>query len=250
MNARRFLLYLALNAVVSLSATFAALWIWDNVVRRPAGAVTTAATPTPTAVSASLPGVTPFPTVPAQPPALPQSHMVQSGETLGAIAQLYGVSMEDLLRANNLTDPNVLNVGQTLIIPLGEAAAPAPTAAPAVATVPPNPPATPHPNRPAPQVAIREVLAPGALAAETVVIANAGGPVDLAGWTLRDESGRSFTFPALTLFEGGIINVHSAAGQDTVIDLYWGQTEPVWASGRLMILADAAGALVARFTVP
>lgn len=250
MNARRFLLYLALNALVSLSATFAALWIWDNVVRRPAD--TASATPTagPTAVSANLPEVTPFPTVPAQPPALPQSHVVQSGETLGAIAQLYGVSVEDLLRANGLTDPNVLSVGQTLIIPLGEAAAPAPTTAPVVATVPPIPTATLDPNRPAPQVAIREVRAPGALAAEVVVIANTGGPVDLAGWTLRDEAGRSFAFPALTLFEGGIVNVHSAAGQDTVIDLYWGQTEPVWASGRLLILADAGGTLVARFTVP
>lgn len=44
-------------------------------------------------------------------------HEVQSGETLSEIARAYGVSSQDIMQANQLRDPNVLRVGQTLFIP-------------------------------------------------------------------------------------------------------------------------------------
>lgn len=44
-------------------------------------------------------------------------HTVQAGETLLAIARQYGVTVEALVAANNLADPNTLAVGQQLIIP-------------------------------------------------------------------------------------------------------------------------------------
>jgi LysM repeat protein len=254
MNARRLILYLLLNAIVSASATLAVLWAWDRWVRAPVVAVAPSPTsPAPagsglTATPGPLP-VTPFPT---PLPIPPQVHTVQAGETLGAIAQLYGISVDDLMLANNLTDPNVLDVGQRLVIPTGgfePTAAPAPPTE-ALATVPPLSTATPNPNAPPPALSIREVQAPGVLDSEAVVIANGGGPVDLTGWTLRDESGRLYTFPALTLFEGGIVAVHTGSGQDTVIDLYWGQPQPAWASGRLVLLADPDGNLSARYIVP
>jgi hypothetical protein len=94
------------------------------------------------------------------------------------------------------------------------------------------------------------VQSPGALANETLVIANQGGPVNLAGWTLRDEAGHLYIFPALTLFEGGAVSLHTAAGADTVTDLYWGLAETVWATGRQALLSDAGGNLLTRFTVP
>jgi len=47
----------------------------------------------------------------------PDQHVVQSGDTLGTIAQQYGVSLEALMQANGLADPNLLSVGQTLDIP-------------------------------------------------------------------------------------------------------------------------------------
>ncbi|MBM3152605.1 MAG: LysM peptidoglycan-binding domain-containing protein [Chloroflexi bacterium] len=53
-----------------------------------------------------------------------EQHVVQSGDTLGIIALHYGVSVDDILAANSLTDPNVLDVGQVLFIP-----APTPQAA-------------------------------------------------------------------------------------------------------------------------
>jgi LasA protease len=47
----------------------------------------------------------------------PSQHVVQAGDTLGMIAQQYGVSLQALMQANGLSDPNLLSVGQTLTIP-------------------------------------------------------------------------------------------------------------------------------------
>jgi len=50
------------------------------------------------------------------------SHMVKKGETLGEIASKYGVSVDDLKKANKGLDPRRMRVGQKLIVP-GAAAA-------------------------------------------------------------------------------------------------------------------------------
>jgi LysM repeat protein len=44
-------------------------------------------------------------------------HVVQRGETLSMIASQYGVTVEAILAANDLDDPNFVYVGQRLIIP-------------------------------------------------------------------------------------------------------------------------------------
>lgn len=255
MNARRLLLYLLLNALVSAATVIAVLWAWDRFVRAPAIPAAPPPQATPLPLPTATPGLAPVTPFPTPLPPTPIAHTVQAGETLGAIAQRYDVSLEDLMAANGLTDPNVLSVGQQLVIPIGGGAPASPDEPPAqpatpVVTVAPLPTATSNPNAPPPRLAIREVRAAGQLESEAVVIANSGGPVDLAGWTLRDEAGRQYTFPALTLFEGGIVTVHTRAGVDTVIDLYWGLAEAVWASGKLMLLTDPNGNLGARFVVP
>jgi murein DD-endopeptidase MepM/ murein hydrolase activator NlpD len=45
-------------------------------------------------------------------------YRVNPGDTLGSIARTYGVSPAALLEANQLSDPNIIQVGQTLQIPL------------------------------------------------------------------------------------------------------------------------------------
>jgi LysM repeat protein len=44
-------------------------------------------------------------------------HVVASGETLSTIAQRYGVTIQDIVTANNLDNPDRLSLGQELIIP-------------------------------------------------------------------------------------------------------------------------------------
>ena len=64
---------------------------------------------------------TPDPTPP--PPdsdPIPQVHTVQAGENLTFIAQTYGVTVEELLAVNDLTEEDILFAGQALFIPGGE----------------------------------------------------------------------------------------------------------------------------------
>jgi LysM repeat protein len=50
------------------------------------------------------------------------THVVQWGETLSLIASRYGVTVEAILAANGLADPNFVYVGQRLVIPTSGAA--------------------------------------------------------------------------------------------------------------------------------
>lgn len=69
-----------------------------------------------------LPGDLPStPTVPVQ-----AVHIVQSGEYLGLIAQRYGVSVQAIAAANNITNTSRIYAGQRLVIP-GVVVTPPPT---------------------------------------------------------------------------------------------------------------------------
>lgn len=48
-----------------------------------------------------------------------QLHVVQEGETLFSIAQLYGTTIEELQQLNDISDPSLLFVGQELVLPGG-----------------------------------------------------------------------------------------------------------------------------------
>jgi putative chitinase len=59
------------------------------------------------------------------------SYTVKSGDTLGGIAQRFGTTVSALARANGISNPNRINVGQRLTIPGGSGpSAPAPAPAP------------------------------------------------------------------------------------------------------------------------
>jgi murein DD-endopeptidase MepM/ murein hydrolase activator NlpD len=47
---------------------------------------------------------------------MPETHVVQPGETLRSIADLYRVSVDELASLNNITDANQIYVGQVLIV--------------------------------------------------------------------------------------------------------------------------------------
>jgi LysM repeat protein len=46
-----------------------------------------------------------------------QKYVVQPGDTLVTIAEEFGVTVQELIDANRLDNPDVLRVGQELIIP-------------------------------------------------------------------------------------------------------------------------------------
>jgi len=46
-------------------------------------------------------------------------HIVRPGETLSSIARMYGVSVQAIINANGLSNPNLIYVGQRLRIPGG-----------------------------------------------------------------------------------------------------------------------------------
>lgn len=77
---------------------------------------TVAAIATPTAAAPPPPTVAP--TVPAPSGTVPgQKYVVKEGDTLADIANSFGVTVADLIAANNLKNPDVIIVGQELIIP-------------------------------------------------------------------------------------------------------------------------------------
>lgn len=47
-------------------------------------------------------------------------HIVRQGDSLWRISRQYGVNMQSLMRANNLTERSILQVGMRLVIPQGE----------------------------------------------------------------------------------------------------------------------------------
>ena len=56
----------------------------------------------------------------------PETYIVQSGDMLSAIAERYSVSIEAIAQANNISNPDNLEVGQSLTIPVGTPQAPGP----------------------------------------------------------------------------------------------------------------------------
>ena len=89
------------------------------------------AIPTPAATRTPAPGGS------ASPAAF--EYEVQEGDTLGAIAERFGVSVEAIVAANGLSDPSAITVGQVLLITGSDFA---PTPAPTPTRAPDNPAGT------------------------------------------------------------------------------------------------------------
>jgi len=79
------------------------------------------------------------------------------------------------------------------------------------------------------------------------------GELTLSGWRMEDGAGNIYTFPQnprLTLFGGGAVSVYTRAGNDTVVELYWGLDNPVWYSGATVTLRDSSGNIRDTYVVP
>ena len=275
---KRLLYYLAINVIVSACTTLVVLSLWDRG-RAPASsqaAETQPRTGATSEVGEAAPAVedgspvapaitalafvvtaTPTPAVTPLPPSI--EYEVLADDTLGEIAERYDLTIADIIAINQLEDPNRLEVGQIILIP----ATPGPDI---LAIVEPTNTSAPLEENPgaegtpvetevaaqeAARVIIRNVFGVGDLTTERVFLQRTGdGELDLSGWELRDEDGNVFAFPALRMFEDGAVHVWTTSGAQTVVDLYWGQTGPVWSVGETVTLFDAAGNSHATFTIP
>lgn len=100
---------------------------------------------TPLPVPTTAPAPTAVPTTAPQPQA--GQYTVKPGDNLYRIATQFGTTVAALVQANNIVNPNLIFVGQVLVIPGGgtvpgpaPTAVPNPTAGPAPTQAPPAPP--------------------------------------------------------------------------------------------------------------
>ena len=98
---------------------------------------------------------------------------------------------------------------------------------------------------------IDTVIGAGVLANEHVVLRRTGdGELSLAGWRFTDGDGGEYSFPQLTLYKDGAINLTRAPGRIrslTCSGIYFPQ---FGARGKIISLYDAQNSFRATYTLP
>jgi LysM repeat protein len=238
-NRLRLLYYLLINILVSACTILSILFLWER--KHKSSSVITPVSLPPATVVASAPTEAPTPVSPTQALVV---YQVEQGDTLGSIAQAFGVDVEQLMALNGLSDPHTLAVGQAIFIPASPTEVSMPEVIP-TSTLPPSPSAA--------VVEIANVIGVQDLEQERVVIKRLSsdeGELSLENWRLMDEDGNQYFFPSLVLYPGGAVSVYTGMGVDTVVELYWGLQEPVYQPGEVITLLDSEGNLQASFRIP
>lgn len=274
---KRLFYYLVINVMVSACTMVSVLFLWQNYQSEipflnnvnPLAMITPlsprslfpnyesqAATPEPT-VEVVLATETPVLEEPAETQMAEMTYAVETGDTLGAIAVKFNITVAEILDANEIPNPDALVVGQVLIIRRPLVAASTHTALPPgeieaevdpTAAAPTN---TPEPLTGESRVLIDSIIGAGDLASERVFLKRVGpGEISLTGWSLVAENGDTFTFPQLTLFENGAVFVHTRQGQTTAVALYWELDHTVWSSGDTVVLIDDQGEVHTSYQIP
>lgn len=99
------------------------------------GPATTTATPQVLIEITPVDSPTPAPPSPtAGPVGAPTTYKIQPGDSLSSIAQKFGITVDDIVKANNIENANEIYAGQEIIIPPakpgGQTTDPTPTKAP------------------------------------------------------------------------------------------------------------------------
>ncbi|MBN1658928.1 MAG: lamin tail domain-containing protein [Anaerolineae bacterium] len=279
MTRKQIALIVAINAVISTLITVLLVLLILPAI----GGTSPITRPSPTTV-ALRPGTQDAP-VEAESTATSKVviHEVVANDTISGLAQQYDVPAEDIVAANELVNPNLLQVGMRLIIPVGGLP-------PATATFTPAPTATDTPipfeppsadmtataeattgtvagatgtpmseTTPPPlpetgdlQIEITEIIGVGRSEQERVVITNTGQRLaDMQGWTLSDAEGNVYQFPNFRLWGGGSVTVHTRIGTDgnPPANFYWGKLGPIWSANEVATLRDGVGQVVSTYTV-
>jgi LysM repeat protein len=240
---RQYFIYLGLNVVVSAATVLLILSLTGGIGGR------TEETATPTIdLLAQVASSFPTDTATLPPTPTPLTYQVQPGDTLGDIATRLGVPLQDLMEINDIDDPNALDVGQVLIIPVSSGSLTGQDDSADTGDQPPT--ATPEPESSGAGVIISAVYDSGDLQNESIRLFNTGGIVRMEGWTIEDGEGRTFIFPDFTFYSTGAVNLHTRSGVDTSIDLFWGLDEAIWEPGKVVSLKNADGDVISTFPIP
>lgn len=104
-------------------------------------------------------------------------HVVKMGDTLGAIARRYKVTVSEIARANNITDPTKILIGQELVIPGAGASSGTPPPASTATTMPAQPPpAVPVQTVPTNSNDLDSQLPPDFIDAPVIQVEETGAP--------------------------------------------------------------------------
>lgn len=272
MNRRQLAFIILLNTVVSLVVSSCVIWVVEQ--RRPdpeelaaiftpspqTGFVSTSGTNGAISSGGSGNGTTnnaaavqPVELAPSEPQIVANNnaaggntYIVQAGDSLTGIAIQFGLTIEQLLNINNLDNPDFVFVGQQLILPAGSAAQTTSQQSTSGQSAANNQPSRAINGT----LQVTRVSDAGNLDAEIALVVNeSDAPFNLQGWTLGREGGPIYTFGNLPIFPGGSVRIHSKTGNDTSIDLHWGQSGSVWSAGSVARLVNVQGELVHTFTV-
>lgn len=185
----------------------------------------------------ALPVVTPVPTRRTS----PINYTIKAGDSLSAIAAQYGISTAALMAANGITNPNLLTVGQVIIIPPPDLTT-VTTAVPTPATV--VPPVVPI-------LKINAILRTGTASpvGEMVILQNVGARINMKGWTLQDLKNQMYVFPDFVLESNAGVRIHTDTGLDNATDLYWGRAAAVWDANDTATLKDHSGIVIDSYTI-
>ena len=254
---KRLSFYLMINVVVSALTTWIVISVWDRTHPQAGMAPEALASMTQSAFDLTATGlakasaleITVTPSV-APPTQAVEEYQVSANDTLGEIADKYGLTVEEIMQFNQLKDPNALSVGMVIYIPVTPEVVPSDTPAPSQTLslqTTGSPPVVANDAR----VVINSVIGVGDLTSERVFLSRTGsGVLMLDGWKLKDQNGNEFVFPNLELFEGGAVNVWTTTGTPNVVDLYWGLQYAVWSSGETVTLEDSNGKVQATYKIP
>ncbi len=274
---KRLFYYLVINVLVSACTVVTVLYLWQNYQSEIPflNQVNPLAMITPLSPKALFPGYgspsetpeataavvlateNPIQAGPAETQMAELTYSVETGDTLGAIAVKFNITVAEILDANEIPNPDSLVIGQVLIIRRPLVAPSTHTALPpdeieadleSTAAAPTN---TPEPLTGESRVLIDSIIGVGDLASERVFLKRVGpGEISLTGWTLVADNGDDFTFPQLTLFENGAVFIHTREGQTTAVALYWELDHAVWSSGDTVVLIDDQGDVHNSFQIP
>jgi hypothetical protein len=169
------------------------------------------------------------------------NYTIKAGDSLSLIAANFGISTSALMQANGFTNPNLLAVGQVIVIPPPDLTASASVVATPGTAVPPV----------APILKITAILrsASASSVGEMVIVQNVGARINMKGWTLQDLRSNIYVFPDFVLESNAGVRVHTDSGLDSASDLFWSRTAAVWESNDTATLKDRGGIVIDSYTI-